>query len=130
VLYRRLRWAGTCGWDRPLEGNLLGNIQLKDRGDWLAGSLGNRMRVWDVDGTGLAFPGAGFGLCCFVSSVSATVMHATRIPNTVAHAVSCTAVFVYMNITQTFRVHKFQNSPLLLLNVSHIGTYTATKYVS
>jgi hypothetical protein len=49
------------------------------------------MRVWDVDGTGLAFPGAGFGRGC---SVSATVMHTTRLLNTVAHAVSCTAVFV------------------------------------
>lgn len=74
----------------------MGNIQLKDRGGWLAGSLGNRMRVWDVDGTGLAFPGAGFGCGCYASSVSATVMHTMRILNTVAHALCCALQYLFI----------------------------------
>jgi hypothetical protein len=54
------------------------------------------MRVWDVDGTGLAFPGAGFGCGCYASSVSATVMHTMRILNTVAHALCCALQYLFI----------------------------------
>jgi len=59
-------WGVWIGWEArgmctACRENLLGKIHLKDPGDWLAGSLGSRMRVCDVDGTGLAFPRAGFG---------------------------------------------------------------------
>jgi hypothetical protein len=59
------------------------------------------MRVWDVDGTGLAFPGARFGRGCVSSSVSAAIVRSML--TTVAQAV-CRAlkyVFVHTNIMQS-----------------------------
>ena len=78
------------------------------------------MRIWDVDGTGLACPGAGFGRGCGAFSVSATIVHSTSIFTAVVLTV-CRAlknVFAYTYITQSLRVHKFRNSLLRFRNIS------------
>jgi len=108
---------------RPLQRNLLGKIHLKDPGDWLAGSLGSRMRVCDVDGWNwLSLPKGRLWPWFCSSSVSATIVHS--ILTTVAHVVRLALkyVFVYTSTMQSCRVQQFRSSPLLLLNISLVLT--------